>query len=146
MILYQREPNLSVEEYIEILERSTLAERRPVDDKARIAQMLEHANLIITAREDGKLIGANRCLTDFSFFCYCADLSVDKNYQGQGIGSALLDKAREFLHPKTHTYLVAAPDAITFYEHIGLERLDRLFRIPSTSDVPQFSDLKKYAE
>lgn len=146
MITYQREPTLLVDEYIEVLKRSTLAERRPVDDKERIAGMLQHANLIITARDDGKLIGANRSLTDFTYFCYCADLSVDKNYQGQGIGSALLDKAREFLHPKAHTFLVSAPDAISFYEHIGLERLDRLFRIPSFSDVPQFSELKKNAD
>jgi len=145
-IIYSRETTLPVHEYIDLLKRSTLAERRPVDDVERVAGMLTHANLIITARQNGLLIGANRSLTDFTYFCYCADLAVDKASQGKGVGSALLDKAREFLHPKAHTFLVSAPDAITFYEHIGLERLDRLFRVPSVNDMPNFSDLKKNSE
>lgn len=145
-IIYARESTLPVAEYIDLLKRSTLAERRPVDDVERVKGMVDNANLIITARQNGKLVGANRSLTDFTYFCYCADLSVDKEVQSQGIGSALLDKAREFLHPKAHTFLVSAPDAITFYEHIGLERLDRLFRVPSTNDVPDFSELKKNSQ
>ena len=145
-IIYSRETTLPVDEYIDLLKRSTLAERRPVDDIDRVKGMVEHANLIITARQNGLLIGANRSLTDFTYFCYCSDLCVDKAAQGKGVGSALLDKAREFLHPKTYTFLVSAPDAITFYEHIGLERLDRLFRVPSVTDLPNFADLKKNSQ
>ncbi|MEX0645000.1 MAG: hypothetical protein WD076_06805, partial [Parvularculaceae bacterium] len=77
-IRYQREENLGADEFIDVLERSTLAERRPVKEHDRIDKMLAHANLIVTARTDeGLLIGVSRCLTDFAFCCFCSDLAVD---------------------------------------------------------------------
>ena len=57
MIDYRIEPNLAPEEFLEVLTRSTLAERRPVDDPARIRAMLAGASIIVTARDSGKLIG-----------------------------------------------------------------------------------------
>ena len=48
MIDYQLEPQLSVEEFIDVLVRSTLGERRPVDDRERIESMLKNADLIVT--------------------------------------------------------------------------------------------------
>jgi hypothetical protein len=35
--------------FIDLLQRSTLAERRPVDDQECIKAMLQHANLLCTA-------------------------------------------------------------------------------------------------
>jgi GNAT superfamily N-acetyltransferase len=118
---------LDTEAFADILERSGLAERRPVDDAARLAQMLAHANLLITAWEGSKLVGVARSMTDFAYFCYCSDLAVDKAYQGRGIGRALLNAAAERLHPKAKLYLASAPAAISFYERIGLTRLDNFF-------------------
>jgi ribosomal protein S18 acetylase RimI-like enzyme len=95
--------------------------------------MLEHANLVITAREEGKLIGVSRCVTDFSYCCYCSDLAVDKAYQRRGIGQALLDATLAALHPQATLYLIAAPAAISYYEHIGMTRHDRCFAyLPAT--------------
>ena len=65
MLIYQIEKNLSIDEFIEVLVNSTLGERRPVNEPDRIAKMLEQANLIITARLGGKLVGVARSLTDF---------------------------------------------------------------------------------
>jgi hypothetical protein len=55
MIKYQIETELSVEEFTEVLINSTLGERRPVSEPDRIAKMLEHGNLIITARHNWKI-------------------------------------------------------------------------------------------
>src|SRR3989339_1551265 len=94
-ITYAVEPGLSVEEFIDVLRRSTLAERRPVDDHPRIAKMLEHAGLIVTARDGlGSLVGVARAITDFSYCCYLSDLAVDQALQGQGIGLALMKRVR----------------------------------------------------
>ena len=77
-ILYQLEPQLTAEEFIDVLRRSTLAERRPVDDGPRIEQMLRKADIVLTARTtDGLLVGISRAITDFSFCCYLSDLAVD---------------------------------------------------------------------
>ena len=55
MIEYQIENDLIAEEFTALLINSTLGERRPVNEPERIAKMLEHGNLIITARHNGKL-------------------------------------------------------------------------------------------
>ncbi len=58
---------LGAGEFIAVLEASTLAERRPVDDAQCIAAMVENADLTVTARYDGKLVGVARSVTDFSY-------------------------------------------------------------------------------
>ena len=123
----KREARLLVGEFLDVLHRSGLAERRPVNDLARIASMLEHANLFITARDGGQIVGVSRCATDFSYFCYCSDLAVDKAYQRRQIGQRLLAATRAELHPQATLYLIAAPAAISYYEHIGMTRHDRCF-------------------
>ena len=90
MITYQFEPDLSPEAFIDVLNRSTLGERRPVDDPERIAHMLQHATLILTARAEGELVGVARSLTDFVYCTYLSDLAVDVSYQRQGIGIELI--------------------------------------------------------
>ncbi|MDX2265292.1 MAG: GNAT family N-acetyltransferase [Hyphomicrobiales bacterium] len=122
-----RELALDPAEFIGVLERSGLGERRPLADAARIAAMCKHANLIVTARDAGKLIGVARCVTDFAYCCYCSDLAVDKAYQGRGLGKALLQATRAELHPKASLYLISAPAAVGFYEAIGMERSERAF-------------------
>ena len=55
------EPGLSVDEFIDVLVRSTLAERRPVHDRTAIEGMLRKADVILTARVDGLLVGIRPC-------------------------------------------------------------------------------------
>ena len=62
MIRYQIEPDLHVDEFIDCLVRSTLAERRPISDRSAMQRMLEHADLICTARHDALLVGIARSL------------------------------------------------------------------------------------
>ena len=82
---YQTEPNLSPAEFIDVLVRSTLAERHPVQDAEIIRAMLANADVIVTARLDG-LIGVSRALTDFAYCTYLSDLAVDRAHQRQGVG------------------------------------------------------------
>ncbi len=129
-ISYTVEPDLSRDDFIDIMKRSGLAERRPVDDHACVDGMLAHADLVITARDPtrhNRLVGVARCVTDFSYCCYCSDLAVDRDYQGQGIGSALIDASRAALGPKCSFFLISAPQAVAFYERIGMPRIERVF-------------------
>ncbi len=129
-LVYAIEPKLTVAEFIDVLHRSTLAERRPVDDPDRIARMLAHGNLMVTARDaarGGLLIGVSRCLTDFAFCCYCSDLAVDEAYQRQGIGRELLRRSREAAGSGAVFLLLAAPKAMAYYPHIGMSHLDNAF-------------------
>ena len=85
-LTYHREsyPELGPAEFIDLLVRSTLAERRPVDEPETIRGMLEHAGIIITARAGGRLVGISRAITDFSYCTYLSDLAVDRDYPAPG--------------------------------------------------------------
>lgn len=129
-ITYQLEPDLSVEEFIDILVRSTLGERRPISDRETIAGMLQNADLIVTAREDGRLVGISRAITDHHFCTYLSDLAVDQSVQRGGIGKELIRRTHEAAGLKTTLYLVAAPLAETYYPHIGMTQHHSCWYIP----------------
>jgi predicted N-acetyltransferase YhbS len=120
-VTYQLEPDLSPEEFIDVLVRSTLAERRPVHDLATIRAMLKHADLILTARLDGLLVGVSRAISDFAC-TYLSDLAVDEQQQRQGIGRELIRRTHETAGLHTTLILLAAPKAQTYYPHIGMAR------------------------
>jgi ribosomal protein S18 acetylase RimI-like enzyme len=136
MIDYQLEPDLSVEEFIDVLVRSTLAERRPVDDRATIAKMLAHADVLLTARRPwvhgarGQLVGVSRAISDFSFCTYLSDLAVDRAFQGRGIGRELVRRTHEAAGLGTLLILLAAPKAETYYPHIGMTRHESCWIAP----------------
>ena len=131
-IAYTIEPDLSVVAFVDVLRRSTLAERRPVDDGPRIQKMLANADLIITARDDaGLLVGVARAITDFSFCCYLSDLAVDEAVQGQGIGKALIDHTRKESGEVGTFLLLSAPAAMTYYPQAGLESFSNCFGVKS---------------
>lgn len=124
-IRYAVESSLSADEFVGVLQRSTLAERRPVGDRARIEGMLRHANVIVTARDaSGLLVGVSRALSDFNFCCYLSDLAVDVAVQGQGIGRELIRRTHEAAGPHATLILLAAPKARSYYPHIGMTQHD----------------------
>ncbi|HEY3863205.1 MAG TPA: GNAT family N-acetyltransferase [Verrucomicrobiae bacterium] len=118
-IRYEYDRALSEAEFIDVLRRSMLAERRPVDDSACIAAMLRHADLLCTAWDGAKLVGVARSVTDFEYCCYVSDLAVDKAYQKNGIGSELIRLTRSRLGSKATIILLAAPKAEGYYPKIG---------------------------
>ncbi|HJU70427.1 MAG TPA: GNAT family N-acetyltransferase [Paucimonas sp.] len=98
--------------------------RRPVEDLARMEAMLKHGNLLITAWAGDSLVGVARALTDFSFCCYLSDLAVDKAYQKQGIGTALIRQVRAAIGEQSTLLLLAAPEAMDYYPKVGFEAVE----------------------
>jgi ribosomal protein S18 acetylase RimI-like enzyme len=128
---YAVEPDLPIEEFIDVLRRSTLAERRPVDDSATMAGMLAHADVIVTARDSQRLvIGVSRAITDFNYCTYLSDLAVDVGWQRRGIGRELIRRTHLAAGLNTSLILLAAPKAETYYPHIGMLPHNSCWRIP----------------
>ncbi|TIV51767.1 MAG: GNAT family N-acetyltransferase [Mesorhizobium sp.] len=129
-VLYASEPRLDVAEFRRVLVESGLGETRPIDDEARLKTMLGNANLVLTARLDigGKpLVGVARGVTDFSWVCYISELAVSASAQGLGIGKGLMDEAQRQLGPSVAISLISMPDAVGFYERIGMTRMSDAF-------------------
>jgi predicted N-acetyltransferase YhbS len=120
-ISYQHLRKITEAEFVDLLKRSTLSERRPIDDPKSITAMLKHANLLCTAWDDAKLVGVARSVTDFEYCCYLSDLAVDKEYQRTGIGKGLIRLTQSRLGAKAKIILLAAPAAENYYGPVGFE-------------------------
>jgi GNAT superfamily N-acetyltransferase len=121
-IAYRVGGDLDLDTMIELYRASTLGERRPVDDRARMAAMLRHADIIVTAWDADLLVGIARSVSDLSYFTYLADLAVRLSHQRLGIGKELIRRTQEAGGPETNLLLLAAPAAEQYYPHIGFSR------------------------
>ena len=116
---YRVGADLDLDEVLELYRRSTLAERRPVEDRACLTQMIDRANLIVTAWLGGRLVGIARSMTDFCYVAYLADLAVDTAHQRSGIGLGLMAETRRQLGLGATIVLLAAPAAESYYPRLG---------------------------
>lgn len=121
---------IGVEEFAAVLQASGLAARRPVADADRLRRMLEGAGIVVTAQAGDALVGVSRAITDGAWACYLSDLAVDRDWQGQGIGQALIAETRRLAGPDCMCLLLAAPGAESFYRRIGMPVCETAFLYP----------------
>ena len=90
-----KEERISAEEYIDFLKRTDLGSQYPKERfYERIPKLVKNVSISLVARnKDGLAVGILFGLTDFSYWLYITDLGVDRNYERQGIGRALMKKA-----------------------------------------------------
>jgi ribosomal protein S18 acetylase RimI-like enzyme len=113
--------DLDLNEVLEVYRSSGLGERRPVADTERLAAMVRNANLILTCRIDGALVGIARSISDFSYVTYLSDIAVSRAHQRSGIGRALIDATQKEA-PQAKIVLLSAPAATDYYPHIGFAK------------------------
>jgi predicted N-acetyltransferase YhbS len=129
LITYRIGGELDVDQVIELYRASTLGDRRPVDDRARMAAMIKNANLIITAWDGVLLVGISRSLSDFSYITYLSDLAVRVSHQRSGIGKELIRQTQRAAGPQARLLLLAAPGAAEYYPHVGFMHMPRAWII-----------------
>jgi GNAT superfamily N-acetyltransferase len=117
-IQYKLNLKLTTDEFINILNRSTLGERRPIDDKECIDDMIENADIIVLAIDSDKIVGVARAVTDYNYCCYLSDLAMEQKYQKNVIGKQLISKVQEQLNDKCKIILLSALDATEYYPKI----------------------------
>jgi GNAT superfamily N-acetyltransferase len=133
-VKYTIEENLGVEEFLEVLKESGLADRRPVQDKARIDKMLSNANLIVTARIHGKLIGVARSISDFAYCTYLSELAVSLEHQKRGIGKELIRFTKKSTG-EAKLILLSAPAAVDYYPRIGMKRHEHCYMLDNVNEL-----------
>lgn len=119
-----KEERVSAEEYIEFLKRTDLGSQYPKERfDERIRKLVKNVTISLMARnDDGLLVGTLFSLTDYCYWLYVTDLGVDRAYERQGIGSALMRKAHALAGGEKDIamYLIANDKAVPFYEKIGI--------------------------
>jgi len=124
-VIYAAEPRLDVDAFCRVLLESGLGATRPTGDRPRMQEMLDQADLVVTARldrVDRALVGVARSITDFSWCCYLSELAVSSSAQGLGVGKGLIEETRRLLGPRVSLILASMPDSVGFYERIGMPR------------------------
>lgn len=135
-IKYRFGNDLNLDQVIELYHSSTLGERRPVDDRQIMSEMIRHANLVVTAWDKGLMVGIARTLTDFGYVGYLADLAVRQSHQRQGIGVELIRLTREKMGPRSMLVLLAAPKARDYYPKLGFARHDSAWTLGAAERFP----------
>jgi len=134
-IEYKIDASISGSQFIDLLSKSGLGKRRPIDDYECIEGMISNSNLVVSAWEGNRLIAVARSVTDFHYACYLSDLAVDKEYQNCGIGKKLQILTQEQLGQKCKLILIAAPDAHSYYEHIGFTNNQRCWVLERNKEI-----------
>lgn len=87
--------------------------------------------LNITAYDNEMLVGCLRILTDGYFFGTITELLVLPKYQKQGVGSKLLELAKE--NTPTMLYFGSQPGVEMFYEKNGCRKSLQSYMIDNTN-------------
>ncbi len=135
-IRYEYGNDVDLDQIIELYQASTLGERRPIDDRQIVADMMRHANLVVTAWDGDLLVGISRTLTDFSYTGYLADLAVRQSHQKLGIGVEMIQKTREKMGPRSKLVLLSAPKAVDYYPRIGFTQPDSAWILSASDPFP----------
>lgn len=102
---------------------------RPTHDEKRIQQMYENSNLVVTAWVGEQLVGVSRCITDWVWSCYLADLAVSPEHKMTGIGKRLIELTKEKVGEQTMVLLLSVPTAMEYYPKVGFSKENRSFII-----------------
>ncbi|EMA9023675.1 GNAT family N-acetyltransferase [Vibrio cholerae] len=113
---------ITPEQFVDLLNQTTLGARRPTDNYECISGMLENADLLVSAWIGERLVGIARSVTDFHYCCYLSDLAVSEQIQSKGIGKELIRQTFVSLKKGCKLILLAAPQATKYYPKIGFKQ------------------------
>ena len=121
---------LSAADYIDFLKTTNLGSQYPKERfQQRIETLVSTVPISLVARnEENAIVGVLFAITDFAYWMFVTDLGVSRDWEKQGIGSALMKKAHEIAGGEKDiaVYLVANRNAVPFYEKLGMEKTDEV--------------------
>lgn len=89
----------------------------------KLKKAMDNSAAVFTAWDGDRLVGLANALDDGELTAYVHYLLVDPAYQGQGIGSALLELMKKKYADYFHFFLLAEhEDLVGYYERTGFEK------------------------
>jgi ribosomal protein S18 acetylase RimI-like enzyme len=79
--------------------------------------------------DDDKIVGVGRALADGVDVSYIADVAIHPDYQGQGIGKAIVNKLVEFSKGYNKILLFASIGKEPFYAKLGFDKMNTAMAI-----------------
>lgn len=122
MITYEEFGVERIDEVLEIYKRAGWCAYLGNDEK--LVRAYQNSLYILGAFEGTRLVGFVRCVGDGEHIVYVQDLIVDVDFKRQGIGQALLRKAKEKYHDVRMFTLItdaADKDSNAFYRAVGMK-------------------------
>ncbi len=113
--------SLTVREYNDLRESVNW---KPLPE-AQAQRGLSNTYYLTAAVYDGETVGMARLISDGGYVAYLADVIVNENYQGHGIGRIILDDMLDYIKntlsqgDMVMVVLVAAKGKEEFYEKFG---------------------------
>jgi glucosamine-phosphate N-acetyltransferase len=119
---------------------------RIVEDNGRAEKILSEIKscpfhrIFVAVKDDGQIIGSTTLLIEQKFIHdggkvgHIEDVTVNKNYEGKGIGSALVRNAMDFAKQNDcyKVILVCSDKNIQFYKAIGFKEHEISMRYDTT--------------
>jgi len=85
-IEYSSHEKITAVEFVDLLKRSTLDQRRPVKDPSAIQKMLDYGNILVTAWSGDTLVGVSRALVIFLFVATSPTWPLMRPINGRELG------------------------------------------------------------
>ncbi len=110
---------VDVGQLLELYKTAWWALDRSAED---VERALRYSHPVVTAWEDGMLVGFTRVISDRTYRATIWDVIVRPSHQGRGIGDRLLRYVLDHPDLKTVTsFLLLTKDKHGFYERFGFE-------------------------
>ena len=120
------EERLTADEYTEFLKKTDLGSQYPKERfEERINTLVKKASISLVARDSAdQIVGVCFGITDFAYWLFITDLGVVREYTGQGIGKALVNRLHDLAGGEENIimYTCVNENAIPFYEKIGMKK------------------------
>jgi GNAT superfamily N-acetyltransferase len=116
VITFAEKKDLNPSKLVCLYQQAPWAKGRTLED-AR--EMLRHTDVAVTAWDGDVLIGFGRVLTDYVYRATIWDVIVDKAYQGQGIGTDIVQRILNHPRLKNVELFWLCTRMPSFYEKLG---------------------------
>jgi GNAT superfamily N-acetyltransferase len=117
MIMFSECKDVDPAQLVQLYEQAPWAVGRTVEDTRA---MLLETDLAISAWDGERLVAFGRVLTDYVYRASIWDVIVDKDYQGQDIGTEIVQRILH--HPslkRVELFWLCTRDKQCFYEKLG---------------------------
>ena len=91
----------------------------------QLHRALLNAHRLVTAWDDGRLVGLGYAISDGALVVYFPHLVVHPEYQRQGIGAAIMQRLMAHYEGFHQQSIIADAASVSFYERLGFVRAGR---------------------